>query len=173
VQLEGLGKLKKKIHLVGTRTRDLSACSAVSQPSTIPSAPNSYINLLFRRNSVWVETSISDFSVGKGGWRAFRDPLTDFYETYAQFRIRSLRLKSTLSITHYRASNWMSRHFSCCDLLLCSRVRKELSVSTITWPYRIKPVFRVAVPDSQPVLTDAFIDFGAPAFYNSMIQVSS
>jgi hypothetical protein len=27
VRLEGLGKLKKKIHLIGTRTRDLPACS--------------------------------------------------------------------------------------------------------------------------------------------------
>jgi hypothetical protein len=35
VQLEGLGKLKKN-HLIGTRTRDLSACSIVPQPTTLP-----------------------------------------------------------------------------------------------------------------------------------------
>jgi hypothetical protein len=38
MRLEGLGKLKKKIHLIGTRTRDLPACSIVPQPTTIPRA---------------------------------------------------------------------------------------------------------------------------------------
>jgi hypothetical protein len=37
VQLEGLGKLK--IHLIGTRTCDLPACSIVPQPTTLPRAP--------------------------------------------------------------------------------------------------------------------------------------
>jgi hypothetical protein len=35
--LEGLGKLKK-IHLIGTRTRNLPACSIVPQPTTLPRA---------------------------------------------------------------------------------------------------------------------------------------
>jgi hypothetical protein len=35
----GLGKLKK-IHLIGTRTRDLPACSIVPQPTTLPHAPD-------------------------------------------------------------------------------------------------------------------------------------
>jgi hypothetical protein len=34
VRLEGLGKLKK-IHLIGTRTLDLPACSIVPQPTTL------------------------------------------------------------------------------------------------------------------------------------------
>jgi hypothetical protein len=34
VRLEGLGKLKKIIYLIGPRTRDLSACSIVAQPTT-------------------------------------------------------------------------------------------------------------------------------------------
>jgi hypothetical protein len=34
LQLEGLSKLKKKIHLTGTRNRDLLACSTVPQPTT-------------------------------------------------------------------------------------------------------------------------------------------
>jgi hypothetical protein len=37
VRLEGLGKLKKKkkkIHLIGTRTRNFPACSIVPQPTT-------------------------------------------------------------------------------------------------------------------------------------------
>jgi hypothetical protein len=38
VRLEELGQLKK-IHLTGTRTRDLSACSIVPQPTTLPCAP--------------------------------------------------------------------------------------------------------------------------------------
>jgi hypothetical protein len=37
-QLEGLSKLKK-IHLIGTRSRDLPACSIVPQPTTLPRAP--------------------------------------------------------------------------------------------------------------------------------------
>jgi hypothetical protein len=45
VRLEGLGKLKKKIHLIGTRTRDLPACTIVPQPTTLPRAP-SYMNIL-------------------------------------------------------------------------------------------------------------------------------
>jgi hypothetical protein len=39
VPLEGLGPLKNKIHLIGTRTRDLPACSTVPQPTTLPRAP--------------------------------------------------------------------------------------------------------------------------------------
>jgi hypothetical protein len=38
VRLEGLGKLKK-IHLIGTRTLNLPACSIVPQPTTIPRVP--------------------------------------------------------------------------------------------------------------------------------------
>jgi hypothetical protein len=37
VRLEGLGQLKK-IHLIGTQTRDLPAFSIVPQPTTLPSA---------------------------------------------------------------------------------------------------------------------------------------
>jgi hypothetical protein len=40
VRLEGLGKLKKKIHLIGTRTRDLPACGTVPQPNKLPRAPS-------------------------------------------------------------------------------------------------------------------------------------
>jgi hypothetical protein len=36
MRLEGLGKLKK-IHLIGTRTRDLPVCIIVPQPTTLPS----------------------------------------------------------------------------------------------------------------------------------------
>jgi hypothetical protein len=37
VRLEGLGQLKK-VHLMGTRTRDLPVCSIVPQPTTLPRA---------------------------------------------------------------------------------------------------------------------------------------
>jgi hypothetical protein len=43
VRLEGLGQLKKKIHLIGTRTRDLPAYSIVPQQSTLPRAPSNII----------------------------------------------------------------------------------------------------------------------------------
>jgi hypothetical protein len=36
VRLEVLGKLKKSNHLIGIRTRDLTACSIVPQPTTLP-----------------------------------------------------------------------------------------------------------------------------------------
>jgi hypothetical protein len=39
VRLERLGKLKKKIHFIGTRTRYLPACSIFSQLTTLPHAP--------------------------------------------------------------------------------------------------------------------------------------
>jgi hypothetical protein len=39
VRLEYLGKLKKKIHLMGTRTRGISACSIVPEQTTLPRAP--------------------------------------------------------------------------------------------------------------------------------------
>jgi hypothetical protein len=40
MRLEGLGKLKKRIHLIGTRSRYLPACSIVPQPIILPRAPN-------------------------------------------------------------------------------------------------------------------------------------
>jgi hypothetical protein len=44
VQLEGLGKLKEFNQLIGTRNRDLPACSIAPQPSTLPRAPENVIN---------------------------------------------------------------------------------------------------------------------------------
>jgi hypothetical protein len=41
---EGLGKLKK-ISLIGTRTRDLPACSIVPQPTTLSRAPHTQIRV--------------------------------------------------------------------------------------------------------------------------------
>jgi hypothetical protein len=38
VLLEGLGKLKKKMHLIGIRSRDLPACNIVLQPTALPRA---------------------------------------------------------------------------------------------------------------------------------------
>jgi hypothetical protein len=44
VRPEGLGKLKKYIHLKGSRTLDLPACTIVPQPTTLPCAPCSNHN---------------------------------------------------------------------------------------------------------------------------------
>jgi hypothetical protein len=46
VRQEGLGQFKK-IHLIGTRTRDLPACSIVPQPTTLPRAPATNINIWY------------------------------------------------------------------------------------------------------------------------------
>jgi hypothetical protein len=48
--LERLGTLKK-IHLIGTRTRELPACSIVPQPTTLPRALRIHI---FRHNYVHI-----------------------------------------------------------------------------------------------------------------------
>jgi hypothetical protein len=47
VQLEGLGKLKTFNDLIGTRNRDLSTCSIVPQPTTLPRA-HSVIKFLLK-----------------------------------------------------------------------------------------------------------------------------
>jgi hypothetical protein len=39
VRLEGLGQLKKSSDFIGNRTYDLSACSILPQPITLPRAP--------------------------------------------------------------------------------------------------------------------------------------
>jgi hypothetical protein len=44
VRLEGLGKLKK-VQLIGSRTRDLPACSIVPQPTTLPRALRRMVRL--------------------------------------------------------------------------------------------------------------------------------
>jgi hypothetical protein len=46
VRLEGLDQLKK-FHLIGTRTRDLPACSIVPEQTTLSRAPKSVVPMLF------------------------------------------------------------------------------------------------------------------------------
>jgi hypothetical protein len=48
VRLEGLGQLKNKIHLIGTRTRNLLACSIGPQPTTLPR--DRWLSFLMRNN---------------------------------------------------------------------------------------------------------------------------
>jgi hypothetical protein len=50
VRLEGLGKLKK-IHVIGTRSRDLPACSVEPQPTTLPRAPQFSTKVTFIPNN--------------------------------------------------------------------------------------------------------------------------
>jgi hypothetical protein len=59
VRQEGLGQLKK-IHLIGTRTRDLQACNIVPQPTTLPRAP-----FLFNTKKVTGPTSRLPREAGK------------------------------------------------------------------------------------------------------------
>jgi hypothetical protein len=51
VRLEGLGKLKK-IHLIGTRSPDLPACSILSQPTTLPRAPILLVEVCKREGNI-------------------------------------------------------------------------------------------------------------------------
>jgi hypothetical protein len=46
VRLEGLVQLKKKIHVIETRTRDLRACNVLPQPTTLSRAPEIIKNCL-------------------------------------------------------------------------------------------------------------------------------
>jgi hypothetical protein len=46
MRLEGLGKLKNPSDLIGNRTRDLPACSIVSEPTTPNCAPLHFLRHL-------------------------------------------------------------------------------------------------------------------------------
>jgi hypothetical protein len=57
VRLEELGKLKKLNDFIGTRIRDLPACSIMPQPTTLPRAPKvhkyrEFIGFEMRTNEV-------------------------------------------------------------------------------------------------------------------------
>jgi hypothetical protein len=60
VRLEELGQLKK-MHLIGTRTRDLPACSIVAQPTMLPRAPIFLCSYLFITDA---ETVVSHQHIG-------------------------------------------------------------------------------------------------------------
>jgi hypothetical protein len=45
VRLEGLGKLKKLIDFMQSRTHDLPACSIVPQPTTLPCVPGVNVHI--------------------------------------------------------------------------------------------------------------------------------
>jgi hypothetical protein len=45
VRLEGLIRsIEKKIHVIGTRTRDLPACGIMPQPTTLPRVPKLHLS---------------------------------------------------------------------------------------------------------------------------------
>jgi hypothetical protein len=58
--VEGLNKLKKKIHLIGTRTRDRPACSIVPEPTTLRHTP---FHTLTYYKSVQVATELNNRSI--------------------------------------------------------------------------------------------------------------
>jgi hypothetical protein len=60
VRLEGLGKLKKKIHLIKTLSHYLPVCSTVPQSTTLPRAP---INDMNNKNNCKALTNIN-FNIG-------------------------------------------------------------------------------------------------------------
>jgi hypothetical protein len=55
--MEGLGKLKK-IRLIGTRSRDVPACSIVSQPTALPRAPHHSRRRHFCTNSLPLQNGL-------------------------------------------------------------------------------------------------------------------
>jgi hypothetical protein len=52
VRLEGLGQLKKFNDLIGIRTRDLTACSIVPQPTTLPRKVNLTHRTIYHRGKI-------------------------------------------------------------------------------------------------------------------------
>jgi hypothetical protein len=61
-----------KIHLIGTRTRDLPACSIVPQPTTLPRTP-----VLWRvSNYLWCFLNYLSVSVSYANWTANTEFLT-------------------------------------------------------------------------------------------------
>jgi hypothetical protein len=59
VQLEGLGKLKKLIDLIGNQNLNLPACSIVPQPTMLPLTPPRHM---------WMDNLKMDFrEIGWGG----------------------------------------------------------------------------------------------------------
>jgi hypothetical protein len=86
VRLEGSGQMKKKIHLIGTRTRDLPACGIEPQPTTlpgraIPQAVSRWLPTAAARvqTRVWSSGICSAQSaVGAGFLRVLRFPLPPF-----------------------------------------------------------------------------------------------
>jgi hypothetical protein len=66
VRLERLGKWEKCNDLIGTRTRDLPACSLVSQPTTLPRDPNflqNYYYYIFMFNLVYIQFSVNNATI--------------------------------------------------------------------------------------------------------------
>jgi hypothetical protein len=47
--------IEKKIHLIGTRIRDLPTCSIVPQPTTLPRALNKVATFFY-----WTDTDLND-----------------------------------------------------------------------------------------------------------------
>jgi hypothetical protein len=78
VRLEGLGKLKIFTDLIGTRTRELAACSIVLQPSTLRRVPTTTCYHIDIRTLIYT--------------RVVLDLLEIFGETYLEMQIAEFLL---------------------------------------------------------------------------------
>jgi hypothetical protein len=91
VRLEGLGQLKK-IHLIGTGTRDLPACNIVPQPTTLPCSPRKFScgqKLHFYGKSIIVLlTSIGNFRTGN----KFEDVIVLFYKPLSEYQEEPMKV---------------------------------------------------------------------------------
>jgi hypothetical protein len=114
LRLEGLGKLKKSNDLIGTLTRDLSACSIVPQRTTLPCVP--LINFKINFNNleiVWIheETRIWRFLIFTN-WRDHVDRMgQDRWTSWAKHQQtpgRRENCPSTSEEDWYRQTTWPS-----------------------------------------------------------------
>jgi hypothetical protein len=64
VRLEELGKLKKLIHLNGSRTRNLPPCSIMPQPLRVPIIYNIPNETLYKENL----GEVHNYTFGKSIW---------------------------------------------------------------------------------------------------------
>jgi hypothetical protein len=131
VRLEGLGKLKK-IHLIGNRSRDLPACSIVSQPTALPRTPpldkhHGYFKELYGFSSLnfWIRLKAVILSLG------------------LNYIFASLACSSTLKmwIVHYSETSvnfcqdWCSRN----DVYMYSGVRFESLTEVFLCRFLVPP----------------------------------
>jgi hypothetical protein len=101
VRLEGLGQLKK-IHLIGTRTRDLPACSIVPQPTTLPRASHrnsssSIVMCIFISAETCLPSRCLAMNIYTGSAiPAFRRHVTILKYSYSKKEVKSGRFGNTI-----------------------------------------------------------------------------
>jgi hypothetical protein len=123
-QVEGLGQLKK-IHLIGTPSRDLLDCSLVPQPTTLLQGPPPFYSTTPKYpNNSWRDSSQDihiDGMVMQGEW------------LFPRINTQILAFISVANIEHYQtrieisSNQWISWWFRCVCVCVCMCMRAWMS----------------------------------------------